>query len=92
MAYELPELDLYFVPNEPTSLFAPVNGRPIFYGRLQKFNTTQWLIKVFQSNNYSVYRFDLPPVKVGYQQQAPISPGEKRKRTKSLQGKLTVAP
>ena len=91
MAYELPELNLYFSPDEPTQLFSPPpNGRPVFYGTLEKFNTTQWLIKVFQSNNYSIYRFNLPPVKIGFQPQAPMPP--KKKRPKLLQGKLLVTP
>ena len=91
LAYELPELGLYFVPAEPASLFLPQGGKPVFYGRLEKFNTTKWLIKVFQSDNYSIYRFNLPP-KADYQQRPPTSRGKPGKRGKLLQGKLLVTP
>jgi len=81
MAYEIPQLGVYFEPDEPSSLLRPNGSKPIFYGRLEKFNTISWMVKVFQSDNYSIYRFNLPVSKVGYQYRPP-----------SLQGKLLVIP
>ena len=86
MAYETPELGIYFTPSEPASLFEPQDGKPVFYGRLNKFNTIQWMIKVFQSDNYSIYRLDLPVTRLGYESQPPKSRG------KVLQGRLSVTP
>jgi hypothetical protein len=66
MAYELPQLGEYFDASEPAAQFAPHNGRPVFYGRLGKFDTIPWTIKVFQSDNYRIYRFDLPAGNASY--------------------------
>lgn len=88
MAYDVPELGVYFTSSDPASVLPQGNKSP-FYGRLNKFNTVQWAIKVFQSDNYSIYRFNLSATQVGYQQQPPTSRG---KRGKVLQGKLTVTP
>jgi hypothetical protein len=88
MAYDPPELGVYFTINDPASL-RPQGGKPVFYGRLDKFNTIQWVVKVFQSDNFSIYRFVLPPALVGYQHQPPMSRG---KRGRVLQGKLSVIP
>jgi hypothetical protein len=60
MAYELPQLGVYFEGGEPPSLLAPPGHRPVFYGRLAKFNNIYWMTKVFQSDNYSIYRLNLP--------------------------------
>jgi len=60
MAYELPQLGVYFEGGEPPSLLAPPGQKPVFYGRLAKFNNISWMTKVFQSDNYSIYRLDLP--------------------------------
>lgn len=86
MMYDAPELGVYFTPDEPAAQFRPQNGRPVFYGRLDKFNTIQWMVKVYQSDNYSIYRFNLPVARTGYQQQAPLSRG------KLAQGKFLVTP
>jgi hypothetical protein len=86
MAYDVPELGVYFTPDEPTAQFQSHDGRPVFYGRLDKFNTIQWMVKVYQSDNYSIYRFDLPATPIGYQLRAPTSRGT------SPQGKLLVTP
>jgi hypothetical protein len=88
MAYETPELGVYFTPTEPASLDELQDGKPVFYGRLAKFNTILWMIKVFQSDNYSIYRINLPAPspQAGYQNQPP------EVRGKLLQGKLAVAP
>jgi hypothetical protein len=86
MAYDMPETGMYFTPGEPASLDHPQGGKPIFYGRLGKFNTLPWMVKVFQSDNYSIYRLNLPPAKTGYQAKPPKLHG------KPLQGKLVVTP
>jgi hypothetical protein len=88
MAYETPEVGVYFTPNEPAVLDRLQDGKPVFYGRLDKFNTILWMVKVFQSDNYSIYRINLPapPPKSGYQDQPPEVQG------KPLQGKLLVTP
>jgi hypothetical protein len=86
MAYDQPELGIYFTPDEPTSQFRSQGGRPVFYGRLQKFNTIQWMVKVFQSDNYSVYRLVLPAAQAGYEHHPPTLRG------KVPQGKFLVTP
>jgi hypothetical protein len=86
MAYDLPELGVYFTPSDPAYLL-PKNGKSVFYGNLNKFNTIQWTIKVFQSDTYSIYRFVQPTAPIAYQQQPPRSRG---KRGNVLQGKLSV--
>jgi hypothetical protein len=93
MAYELPQLGIYFTSTEPF-LSEPQGGKPIFYGRLDKFNTIKWLVKVFQSDNYSIYRINLPipALRAGYQQQPPMSQGKVGKRERVPHGKLTVTP
>lgn len=90
MAYELPQLGIYFTPNDPASVL-PQDGKSPFYGKLEKFDTTQWLIKVFQSDNYSIYRINLPPP-ASYQQQPPTSRGKHAKRGRVLRGRLSVTP
>src|SRR4029077_11765854 len=63
MAYEVPEEGAYFGTGEPSSLITR-GGEPGLSGRLGKFDVTPWMVKVFQSDNYSVYRLNLPPSKV----------------------------
>lgn len=82
MAYDVPELGSYFAPNEPS--FLTKSGKPIFYGRLGKFNTIPWMVKVYQSDNYSIYRLNLPVTKTGYRSQPP--------RMEGRLGKLSVTP
>jgi len=91
MAYELPQLGIYFTTTDPASVL-PQNGKPIFNGRLNKFDTMQWLTKVFQSDDYSIYRIKLPVAAVGYQQKPPTAPAPRGKRQKLLQGQLVVRP
>ena len=83
MARDLPELGLYFTNNDPESL-KPRDGKSPFHGRLEKFNTITWLVKVFQSNNYSIYRLNLPAAPPGYQRRPAMLRG------KALQGKFLV--
>ena len=85
MAYDIPELGVYFTSADPVSLH-PVNGKSDFYGKLDKFNTFSWMTKVYQSENYSIYRLVLPPASPGYQRQLT------ERRIKSLaQGRLAVS-
>jgi hypothetical protein len=87
MAYDLPVTGMYFTPGEPSSLDRPQAGKPVFfYGRLSKFNNLKWMVKVFQSDSYSVYRLNLPETKVGYKPRPPKVHG------RLLQGKLLVTP
>ena len=81
MAYDLPQIGVYFEPDEPMWIDRRHGVKPVFYGRLDKFNTIQWMVKIFQSDNYSIYRLDLPAPKIGYQHQPP-----------RLRGKLSVTP
>ena len=85
MAYDVPELGIYFTSTEPPSLQSR-DGKSVLKGKLGKFNSFSWAVKVFQSDNYSIYRLNLPVPKVSYRRQPPLSRG------KLLQGKLTVVP
>lgn len=93
LAYELPELGIYFTTNDPVSA-RPKDGKSPFNGKLQKFNLIQWMVKVYQSDNYAIYRLNLPPTasKMSYQQQPPVTRAAHGKRGKVLQGKLSVTP
>jgi hypothetical protein len=103
MAYEVPENGVYFETDEPR--FLTKSGKPIFYGRLANFDLIPWMVKVFQSDNYSIYRLDLPTTtSTRLQPQLPTSLGKPGKRGKHgkpgmpgkpgklLQGKLSVTP
>jgi hypothetical protein len=75
MAYDVPEVGVYFERNEPP--FVTKTGKPIFYGRLDKFNSYFWMVKVFQSDNYSIYHLDLPLATViPYQPKPPVLRGK----------------
>jgi hypothetical protein len=63
MAYDVPAQGLYFGPGEPGSLITR-SGTPALRGRLGKFNVIPWMVKIFQSDNYSVYRINLPPSRI----------------------------
>jgi hypothetical protein len=69
MAVDVPIVGVYFEPDEPSSFVLP-DGQPVFKGRLAKFNTTLWMNKIFQSDNYSVYRMNLPTPTGRYQERA----------------------
>ena len=79
MAYELPELGVYFSADDPGTLLPAHGSTPVFRGRLAKFNRLPWLVKIFQSDNYRIYRLDLGPGQTGYQRPAP-----------ALRGRLSV--
>lgn len=74
MAYDVPEVGVYF----EGAPFAFLNraGKPLFYGRLAKFNTMSWMVKIYQSDNYSIYRLNLPVSKTGYQLRTPRRRGK----------------
>lgn len=78
MANDAPQLGVYFEGTEPAGLVLP-NGQSIFKGRLGKFDQVQWMSKVFESDNYAVYRMNLPIASTRYQA-----------RPVPLRGKLTV--
>ncbi|MGK5678349.1 hypothetical protein [Actinoplanes sp. URMC 104] len=55
MAREVPEIQIYFETNEPIRH----DGRPAFtLGQLTKFDSTPWTIKIYDSGNIAIYRFD----------------------------------
>jgi hypothetical protein len=75
MAYEVPRVGVYFESDEPSEFVSP-DRKSAFLGRLNKFDTIPWLVKVFQSDDYSVYRINLPPAKASYQRREPRFSGE----------------
>jgi hypothetical protein len=93
IAYDIPEIGVYFTPSDPASV-RPQGRKSPFRGRLGKFDTVQWAVKVFQSDNYSIYRLDLPgpAPRADYQPQPPTSPGKRGRPGKVLQGRLSVTP
>ena len=55
MALEVPDIKIYFETNEPI----PHAGRPAFTsGQLTKFDTLPWTIKIYDSGDIAIYRFD----------------------------------
>ncbi|HEX5202463.1 MAG TPA: hypothetical protein VFW27_21240 [Actinoplanes sp.] len=55
MAREVPEIGIYFETNEPIRH----NGRPAFtLGQLTKFDHLPWTIKIYDSGDIAIYRFD----------------------------------
>ena len=75
MATNVPEVGTYFEGVEPSDLITPT-GKSFFAGRLGKFNTVQWMYKVFASDNYAVYRMALPAESITYQTKAASFHGE----------------
>jgi hypothetical protein len=88
MAYELPQLNIYFSSGEPAALLRSQDGKPPFYRPLQKFGLMDWMVKVFQSDSYSIYRLRLPKPtgQARYQAVPPTSRGT------VPPGKLVVTP
>jgi hypothetical protein len=74
MAYYLPEVGVYFDPGEPASL-VPVSGKSPFFGKLQKLNSFPWLTKIFQSDNYIIYRLVVPDEHLTYGNRPPKGRG-----------------
>jgi hypothetical protein len=55
MAREVPEIQIYFETNEPIRH----DGRPAFtLAQLTKFDGTPWTIKIYDSGDIAIYRFD----------------------------------
>jgi hypothetical protein len=55
MAREVPEIQIYFENNEPIAH----DGRPGFtLAQLTKFDRTPWTIKIYDSDDVAIYRFD----------------------------------
>ena len=79
MAANVPQLGIDF-DSEPRDLVLP-DGKPIYNGRLAKFDGVVWMSKVFESDNYVVYRMNLPPELEGGPYQA---------RQARFHGKLAV--
>ena len=77
MATDPPQLGIYFEGNEPD--FVLPSGRTIF--RLGTLNGVLWMSKIFESDNYVVYRMTLPAGDQPYQA-APVP----------LRGNLAVGP
>jgi hypothetical protein len=75
MAYYLPQVGVYFDPGEPASL-VPAKGKSPFSGKLQKLNTLPWLTKVFQSDNYIIYRLVVPDEQLTYGNKPPDGRGK----------------
>jgi hypothetical protein len=75
MATTVPEIGVYFEGVEPSNLITPA-GKSLLAGRLGKFNTVQWMYKVFASDNYAVYRMALPAESITYQTKAANFHGE----------------
>jgi hypothetical protein len=59
MAREVPEIQIYFENNEPIAH----DGKPGFtIGQLTKFDRTPWTIKIYDSGDIAIYRFDFSAV------------------------------
>jgi hypothetical protein len=59
MAREVPDIKIYFETNEPIAH----DGTPAFtLGQLTKFDRTAWTIKVYDSRDIAIYRFDFTTV------------------------------
>jgi hypothetical protein len=55
MALEVPDIKIYFETDEPI----PHDGRPAFtLAQLTKFDTLPWTIKIYDSTDVAIYRFD----------------------------------
>ena len=59
MATELPEVGVFFEPDEP---FAYGGRDPITVPKLDRYDYLPWTTEVFDSNDYAVYRFDFSAI------------------------------
>lgn len=59
MSYELPAIGVYFEPDEP---FAYDGRSPISAQDLDRYNNLPWTTKVYESDDYAVYRFDFAAI------------------------------
>jgi len=65
MAADVPQVGVYFEGNEPD--FVLPDGQSIFKGRLAKFGGVLWMSQVLESDDYAVYRMNLPVTSPSYQ-------------------------
>jgi hypothetical protein len=75
MAYEVPELGIYFTPNDPPSV-SPDDGKSPFSKTIPKYNMVSWLVKIYQSDNYAIYQLNLQVGKINLQVNAPTLHGK----------------
>jgi hypothetical protein len=61
VATEIPAIGSYFEPDEP---FAGASAHPIPAGNIDRYQTTPWTTKVFESDHYVIYRFDFNAIGV----------------------------
>lgn len=62
MALEVPDIKIYFETNEPI----PHDDRPAFtLAQLTKFDTLPWTIKIYDSSDVAIYRFDFGSLRAG---------------------------
>jgi hypothetical protein len=61
VATELPAIGSYFEPDEP---FSGSSARPIPAANIDRYQTTPWTTKVFESDHYVIYRFDFNAIGV----------------------------
>ena len=59
MATQLPEVGVFFEPDEP---FAYGGRDPITVPKLDRYDFLPWTTEVFDSNDYAVYRFDFSAI------------------------------
>lgn len=58
-ATQLPEIGVYFEPDEP---FAFGGTSPIGVRNLDRYNYLPWTTKVYESDAYAIYRFDFKAI------------------------------
>ncbi len=66
LANHVPEIGVYFEPDEP---FAHTDRSPFTRANLAKFDARPWTIKVYDSVDYAIYRFDFAAMR------APVASG-----------------
>ena len=59
MSYELPEVGVFFEPDEP---YAYEGSDPITKANLDRYDYLPWTTEVYDSDDYSVYRFDFAAI------------------------------
>jgi hypothetical protein len=59
MSHELPEVGVFFEPDEP---FAYQGSDPITQANLDRYDFLPWTTEVFDSDDYAVYRFDFSAI------------------------------
>ncbi|MGW1564498.1 hypothetical protein ACWCQ1_49945 [Streptomyces sp. NPDC002144] len=59
MATELPAIGVFFEPDEP---FAHGEDNPITRQKLTRYDSLPWTTKVYDSDSYSIYRFDFDAI------------------------------